>query len=255
MKNLTTFFNFFLSCGSKKANSFYFISIIVCLMQFACSPIYYGPSAHNVPIFREKNDLRLSAAFNGNQVNAQGAYAITNHLAAQANIFSGGYSYEFDDASGNGHLLEAGFGYFNAFSKHLVFECYGLAAAGKMENHFPKADDYFDAYVGDISAQVSRYAIQPSISYTTPYFEAALSPRFSSLNYSNINGNLKSYDSDEVKYLKDHHSSILFEPALTIRGGFKNIKLQLQVSQSTNLTHPDFKQQNSNSTIGILIAI
>ena len=65
----------------------------------SCSPQLYTPNTQNVPLISEKGDNRLSVAGNGNQVDLQGAYGITDAFAVQAN---GGWFVPRKEDNGNG---------------------------------------------------------------------------------------------------------------------------------------------------------
>ena len=81
----------------------------------------------------------------------------------------------------------------------------------------------------------------------------AVSSRIVSLNYSNIKGDLIFEGTNQTKYLGDNKNYFLLEPALTIKGGFEKIKLQLQYGYSWNLTNSNFKQANALLTLGLNI--
>ena len=52
-------------------------------------------------------------------------------------------------------------------------------------------------------------------------------------------------------YLRDNNSNFLLEPALTFRGGFERLKLQLQFIRSYNFSNPRFKQDFNSVTLGL----
>jgi hypothetical protein len=120
-----------------------------------------------------------------------------------------------------------------------------------MENHLPSTMESNPLTQGDISASVLRYGIQPNFGYKSNNFSAALSSRVVNLTYSNIEGDLIFDGVDQVNYLKDNSSNFLIEPALTLRGGFEKIKLQLQYGYSINLSNNDFTQDKSYLTLGL----
>ncbi len=72
-----------------------------------------------------------------------------------------------------------------------------------------------------------------------------------SLNYSNIKGSLIFDNMNQVNYLDDNASNFLIEPGITIRGGLEKFKLQLQLVQSFNLSHPNFKQDKALLSFGL----
>ena len=223
------------------------ISIVI----YSCSPKYYVPNTQNVPLLKAKGQTNLTLCGNTNQIEFQGAYGLSNHLGLMAN---GGFYVPKNLDNGNGgsgKLGEAGFGYFTPVNEHFIFETYGLFAAGSFENHLPSTVSSYPGTMGNISASISRISIQPNFAYTSKYFSIAVSARFASLNYSNIKGDLIFDNKNQIDYLRNDKSAILFEPALTIRGGIEKVKLQLQLLASNNLTDATFKQDKSLVSLGL----
>lgn len=225
--------------------------LAILFLVTACNPKYYIPNTQNVPLLKEKGQVNLTAAGNGNQLEVQGAYGITDHLGVMANT---GFFMPKNDGNGNGgsgKLGEIGLGYFTALSEHVVFETYGLVGVGNVENHFPSTVTEYPGTSGNIKASMFRFGIQPNIGYSGKYFMIAFSSRMAALNYNNISGNLYHNGINQVNYLNSNTSSFLLEPALTIRGGLEKVKLQLQLTRSFNLSHPKFQQDFSLLTIGL----
>lgn len=134
---------------------------------------------------------------------------------------------------------------------NFVFEAYGLLGFGTMENNFPSTQVENPESKGDISANVLRVGIQPNFGYKSKYFEVALSSRIVNLMYNSIEGDLIFNGKNQIDYLTDNKSSFLLEPALTVRGGLENIKLQIQYGYSHNLSNSTFKQDKSFLTLGL----
>lgn len=221
-----------------------------CLL-YSCSPKYYIPNTQNVPFLTEKGETNLTVAGNANQVEVQGAYAITNGLAVKAN---GGLFIPSDEDNGNGgsgKFVELGLGYFKPLEHNFVFEAYGIAGIGSVENHFPSTVADYPQTSGEISATVMRYGLQTNFGYKRKHFTGGLSSRFVHLNYSNIDGNLIFDNTEQTEYLRDNRSHFLIEPALTIRAGFEKFKLQAQYGYSFNLSNSEFKQDNAFVTLGL----
>src|SRR6187402_766769 len=124
----------------------FFFSIIASICLSGCYSIYYAPNAQNVPMFREKKDARISAAYcvtdDGTGYNSlqgleiQSAYAMGNHFAIMANGFIAESSesdelYSSGIRHGNTNLLEMGAGYFTPLTKKkLGIEIYGGMGSG-----------------------------------------------------------------------------------------------------------------------------
>lgn len=221
------------------------------LVMGGCTTKYYIPNTQNVPMISQQGQTNLSFAGNGNQVEFQGAYGISDAVALQANA---GFVFPQEDDNGNGgsgKLIEGGLGYYNNLTENWLFDTYGLLGVGNMENDFPTTVSSNPSTTGKISASILRFGLQPSIGYHNDYFSIALSTRVTSLNYSNIKGSLVFGEIDQVAYLEDNKSNFLIEPALTIRGGFEKLKLQLQFLKSFNLSHSDFKQDDTLLSVGV----
>lgn len=230
---------------------FYLLIGAVAALLTGCSPKFYLPNTQNVPMIQAQGQSNLTVAGNGNQVEFQGSYGLTDGLAVQVN---GGWVIPKDEDSGNGgsgRLIEGGLGYFRNISEDWLFDAYALAGVGRMENHFPSSLPANPATTGKISANIARYSIQPSLSFHRKYFSVTGSARLSSLNYSNIEGSLFFENLDQVAYLRDTKSSVLIEPALTLRGGVEKIKLQIQLMRSFNITHSDFRQDKQLLSVGL----
>ena len=236
------------------------ILFLIAILSLGCSPEYYVPNSQNIPIMKAKGQTNFGVAYNEseytNGFEIQTAHAISDHIALQFNgdwvkNGNGGYlSDSSDNYKATGRMLEIGAGYFNKIAPHFVFETYGLLCFGKLDLKNYTDESGYDNF----SAKFNRIGIQPSISYSRKYFSTSLSSRLVHLKYKDINGddNATNYD---VAYLKANNAFWLFEPALTIRAGLENFKLQLQYVYSLNLTDSSFPQQKDIISLGVKINI
>lgn len=217
----------------------------------SCSPKFYTINSHNVPLLSEKGETNLTVAGNDNRVEFQGAYAVTNNFALKAD---GGLFIPSDldnGDGGSGKFFEFGGGYLKPITENWIFESYGILGFGSVENHLPSTKDNNPGTNGDLSANILRIGIQPNLGYKSEYFSVAISSRFVNLSYNNIEGDLIYGGKSQTQYLEDNSSSFLIEPAITVRGGFKKIKLQLQHGYSYNFTNSAFKQDVAFFTVGL----
>jgi hypothetical protein len=232
-----------------------FVLAIIILVA-GCSPIYYAPNGHNVPLFSDGGQAGISASYEimGRSTggNLQTAVAVSDHIGIMAGGFLVNTSYEneFDlseeeDETCKGHLIELGAGYFetmNSTSKFdFILEAYGGMGFGKYDNTTevpgsfdPSTSDNY--YARNVSYQ--RYFIQPSFGLKSDYFEFAVSMRLAGLNYTKY----------EIEYDEPHlpleNISLLFEPAITLRAGFDFVKMQAQFGFSFNLNNQDLIQEH-----------
>ena len=225
---------------------------ILTLGVVSCTPKYYAPNTHNVPLISKKGESNLTISGNGNQFGLQGAYGISDNISLK---LDGAYLSDKDKGNGgSGKLVEFGAGYFKPLSNNFVFETYAIIGLGSVENQYnlnavnatPNPPTQ-----GKLDANILRVGIQPNFGYKTKNFSAAISSRFVNLSYNKIEGNLLFDSIDQIKYLKDNSSNFLVEPAITLRGGFEKIKLQLQYGYSFNLTNSNFKQDPQSLSIGL----
>ena len=211
----------------------------------SCSPKYYVPNTQNVPLISERGETNLTLSGNGNQVEFQGAYGVSDNIALQANA---GLFIPVDlenGDGGSGKFIEIGGGYYKPIMENWIFEVYGIAGIGSFENHFPST------LTGDISCNIFRICIQPDFGYKSKYFSAAISSRIVNLSYNNINGDLIFNGTEQHVYLTDNASHFLLEPALTVKAGVEKVKLQIQYGYSLNLSNPEFSQDKTYLTFGL----
>ncbi len=225
------------------------------LLFSACSPIYYAPNTHNVPLLQEKGEgmVSLSAPTgSGDGAELHGAYAISPNTGLMLNIASFNVQ---DDNSGNGGkggLVELGVGYYRSLLERVVFETYGLLGGGDVENHFPSTVGGNPSTTGKIESKFTRYGFQSALGFKLDKVDIAFSARITHLNYSDISGSLVFSGEDQVQYLTERRNHWLAEPALTIRLGNEPLKLQIQMVRSYNLTDSDFRQDEKETSLGLV---
>jgi len=153
-----------------------------------------------------------------------------------ANYISAGGGNSTGKNSASGSCLEGALGYFKPLGNAAVFEIYGGLGGGS-QNH-----KYYSSFTNQSygSADISfvKVFIQPSFGMTFNAFDVAFSTRLCSMSFTDVKNNTT--DGYESRVLNDigvkNHAFI--EPAITLRGGWKNVKFQLQGLISADLTNP-----------------
>jgi hypothetical protein len=204
--------------------------IVLVLFVSGCNPVFYAPTSHNLPLFREKHEIHITATgISTDQADGfegQAAYSITNHFGIIANGSYLSGENETKTRSGNGYLGEFGAGYFKPIGENFVFEIFTGGGTGKVST------TNNNGYTFDLN--FAKYFLQPTIGYSTKFADIAFSPKIAMVQFkhgltenyeTDVNGNYNLYFTGKRNY-------IAFEPALTIRGGWKYTKLQLQIVQS-----------------------
>ena len=218
----------------------------------ACSPRYYAPNTHNVPLLTRDGDFAAVAAVGDSRGELQGSYALTSNLGVSLNAAAFDKPDDEEGDGGSGGLLEVGFGYTKPLDENVYFSVFGLAGGGNMENHFPSTVASNPGTTGDIEAKLTRFGVQPMIGFRSRYFEAVGSVRLVSLRYSDIEGSLVFGGEDQVQLLSSQTDHTLLEPAITLRGGFETWKLQLQMGWSANKSNGSLRQDEAFLTAGVV---
>lgn len=184
-----------------------------------------------------------------NSFQIQLAYAATKHLAASVNYFEAKSGDDNKYEGAHGYCLEAGGGYFLPIKKHLVFECYGGFAGGSQFHR------YLNNYTSNLT--FNRFYIQPSLGATYNGFDVAVSSRVCNFRFKDINveQGVSDLDLEKLTALDQNKNSILIEPALTIRGGYKYVKVQLQIIYSANVSHPELQFDNGQASLGLYFSL
>lgn len=193
----------------------------------ACVPMYYAPNAHNVPLLKEKHELRINAGLtaveDASGPEIQAAYAITDHLGLMiqgAYLKGGNYDTSWE---GEGKIAEIGMGYFKSLGNNMVAEVYGGAGFATITNQRYEAFDL----------RFAKPFIQPTFGFNSKYFEFAFSPKIALVHYKEPLILAEEYviDANGIgNYITTKQQQTFFavEPAITIRAGWKFIKLQGQ---------------------------
>ncbi len=243
---------------------------LLCTAAFAvssCNKRIYVPNQVNVPLLKEKYEFKGSIT----PTNLQGAFAITDNIGIMANgQYHWGWDYAdptnsydddglFSDNNTRGGLIEGAVGFFKPIGpgKKAVFDVY----AGYGSGHFKTlSGDYksdndgtgninLNDYV--IKNRFSKVFIQPSFGLAHRVVEAAFSSRFSFVNFYNSSIGVKAFENNEAeqnKFMRIHDKTVVFyEPAFTVRVGFKYVKFQAQLLFSTPLNNNSFYNNNYSS--------
>jgi hypothetical protein len=207
------------------------IASILAVFLSSCSHYYYVANVQNVPLFKEKNETQLSGSYGGGDesvsIDIQTAYSITDKIAVMANFMhatGGDQSYK---NYGKGNYFEGAIGYFKPVGQYGVFQIYG--GLGGCGQHHEYSSIYYNEYEGSSDLSYIRYFVQPSIGITFKALDIAFSTRFCDVYYNKIENNVSGsyyHYNDLYSLLYSNHFNL--EPAFTIRGGWKNIKLQVQ---------------------------
>jgi hypothetical protein len=199
------------------------------------------PNVQNVPLFKEKNEYRFSGTYGeGDEstcVEVQAAYSVTDKIGVMTDFMSARGGTVSSKNYGKGNYLDGAIGYYKPIGRFGVFEIYGGLGGSNQQHEYTSA--YYNQYNGTSDLSFIKLYIQPSFGLTFNVFDIALSTRICRLSfnniYNNIYGNTNLYNELNTIANKNH---LFLEPAITLRGGWKNVKVQFQAAYTSYLNNP-----------------
>lgn len=199
----------------------------------SCSPILYTSVGQNVPLFHGKGEVTFGGGYadtgDATGVTMQFAVAVDSSLAVSAlfHSLSGSYSNEPDFWEGSGTYFEGGVGKFGTMSEGLcAWEVFVGLGYGSIKNTNLNQG---------VNARYIKPFLQPSISIGTGVVEFAITPRIGVVNYTAHSSTLTDAQNAEVieAFFDEKSTTLVFEPGVTLRLGYRGVKLQAQYSYST----------------------
>ncbi|MBL0692381.1 hypothetical protein [Comamonas sp. JC664] len=229
-----------------------FTSMIV-FAATGCTTTLYKPNQVSAPLLREKGEVKGTLGNNNLQVAWSPAEGVG--LLAQ------GYyeRYAEGERRATGALGEVGGGLYGTFLDNAVWEAYGGLGYGQST-----ASDRLDMNTANprdvgFTARAMRAFIQPNLGYVTPYFEVAGSVRLSAVKYISLdaNGYTDAERTQEFLVARDVTRPVwLFaEPALTVKGGYKWVKLYAQRAWSFKLGGEALPHERDSTVVGISVDV
>ncbi|RAJ87253.1 hypothetical protein CLV59_1012 [Chitinophaga dinghuensis] len=225
------------------------------ILTAACRTTVYVPSPTNAPALKEKHEFKATVGPNSIQT----AFAITDHLAIMANgqyvYRSNLFSSDGQTQSSNGYDRyvqggsgEAAIGYFLPIKdrgrKSAIFDVYAGYGTGGFNTLDRNYDKKYAANANDykIETRFSKFFIQPSIGIVHPVVETIFSSRISLVNFYGLHAGSRATPFDSTYsdkgsfYEIGARTRLLYEPAITVRLGYKYGKFQMQLQHSLSFS-------------------
>lgn len=249
-KVITTGSSFSLKPGTIKILLF-LLGIYMLVFNTSCNPVTYMTNAVNVPLLHEKNEIKASFAND----NAQVSFALTDHIGLMVNTFW--FNTAIKDDGGiltkryYGHLTEVGAGYYTSNYRPFIMEVYGGYGLGGLLNNEYNVRSY--------SSKGDRFFLLGNMGLSYKYFDVAFSQRLSIVQYNDFRTN--GYSAAQIELYKldkavhEEGMFLFFEPALTVRGGYKFLKIQVQGGMVVKATQRPLSYVEDFFNIGIVLDI
>jgi hypothetical protein len=223
------------------SNFFRSILIVAAVTGFSgCMVHSFVPQTHNVPLFTDKHQLKISPSLSFRSVDVNLAYSPIKHLGIITNLQYGG----------NYIVPEIGVGAYHSINEKFVLEIY--AGYGYSFINFAdtvyrftfsqKPVKAFKYYNTNIAA--NKYFIQPNIGLRlNDNFELAVSMKITYWQYLHYYYNYERWEVDRDPYNPPYYTlylaqqnktgfnpgpEITVEPAITLKFGWRSIKFIVQ---------------------------
>jgi len=214
---------------------------VASLGMSACGPILYSTTGQNVPLFHKKGEVAFSAGQGmasgddlsylveeeANGFAGQFAAAVGNSTAVMASFYSLKGSEDDVDWKGKGNYFEIGAGKFkHNEGKNFVGEVFIGVGFGSQKN----------SYEGEfIDVKYIKPFLQPSWGLSSKYIDIAITPRIAFVSYTNQSSSINDPGLEQSfkEFYSEKKNTFVFEPGITIRGGYQQVKLQFQWNHTT----------------------
>lgn len=211
------------------------------LLLSGCATTLYSPNMAPVPLLREQGQIHGTVGTD----NVQLAYAPIEGLTVFANGFHSASSVTVNDNSTwtrSGWMVEAGAGpHGELLNPNLRWEVLMGAGGGGADGRDT------DSSPSSYSATGLRAFLQPNLGFVTPWFEVAGSFRLSGLKLQEASTTGTEFDPAAV--VAPVH--FFAEPAVTVKAGYKWVKLFLQRGWSFQLTGGAVPAKGDFITLGL----
>lgn len=235
------------------------------VMLQSCASVYV-PGAQNVPLLKEKGQVKLSAGL----YDYQAAYAVGRHTAVMVNAQNSDWVGSELVASTKksyrevSKMVEVGGGYFTDAKNTWTFETYGGAGVFKtrlrsdyedLRSDYPNDNAGKDSsYSMLLNTSGTRFFVQPNFGFASKAVDIAFSTRITGLTFGSVKqlnySDIRSEQSDLGKLKGRIH--LFAEPAITMRVGYKWLKAQIQTGVSFQLTSAEVPYNYLFGSVGLV---
>lgn len=243
-------------------STYVLITLLSAAMLFSGCQQMFVPNMQNVPMSKEKGEVKVML----NPQNVQASYTPTDHLGIMANGFFRNNNWSVsignttNDFTNETVLGELGAGYYTTFGSqnNMVFETYAGAGIGNVTHTIEETNGEDSVLAkGNLSPNLTKYFIQPSLGYASDNFEIAFTPRITSVKFSDSVVNITKGDlnNNDFSNYDPTTSYLFFEPGLTFRGGVEPVKAHLQMAYSYKITEEPLEHKEFILNFGLHINV
>ena len=232
-------------------NSAILLSASILCICTSCNPVLYSSVGQNVPLFKEKGEVAIAASLGTTEdaggIAFQFAAAPDSSLAIITSFYAMGSgkntsSDNSTDWQGKGNYFEIGAGKFGRIGGNFHYEAFLGLGFGGIRNSYGSSSN--------VDVKFIKPFLQPSVGLiANQWFDLALTPRIAYVSYTDfmVRTQDQTLQQEADDFYRDKKNSIVLEPGVTIRWGYRSIKAQLQYSGTTLSARPQtYVNINSN---------
>jgi hypothetical protein len=216
--------------------------IIIACFFVNCSPVPYANVGMNVPMIKNKGEVNLNGSYgitdDAEGIGLQAAAAVDSSWSIAASFYSMKSS-PGDDWKGRGSYFDFGMGKFGSTQDgNFIYDGYLGVGFGSIKNEYQGSK---------LNVNFIKPYLQGSLGYSHQIVDVALTARFAVVNFRNEDF----FFTDPVNQLEaanffeENRSKFVFEPGITVRVGYRDLRLSMQFSTST------FKPKNENANANV----
>ena len=238
----------------------YFVIPLFALTIFlqSCASVYV-PGAQNVPLFKEKGQVKLVAG----PYDYQAAYAVGRHTAVMVNAQNlDKVGIELVEPIRKSYrevskVVEVGGGYFTDAKNTWTFETYGGVGVFKTSlrsDYRDRHNDRDSSYSTLLITRGTRFFVQPNFGFANKAVDIAFSTRITGLRIGLVNQANYSeamWEQSDLRKLRNR-LHLFAEPAITMRVGYRWLKAQIQTGISLQLTSAEVPYNYLFGSVGLV---
>jgi hypothetical protein len=196
-------------------------------------------------MLKHKGDVSLNGSYantdDAHGLGLQAAVAVDSSLALMTSFYSLKNN-QNTDWQGRGRYFEMGIGKYGAKrNSNFVYDVFAGVGFGRIDNN--------NGAGSSLSVNFAKPFVQGSVGFTTKWVEVAFTPRFALPIYTSHQNKLTDaaqHDQTEI-YFKHNKNQFVFEPGITFRFGYENVKANLNFCASTFTLDEQYSDVNINN--------
>lgn len=185
--------------------------LVILLLMASCSPLYL-PGTKNTPLFREAGEAQISGFISSAGLEAQVAYALSDHIAVIGDFSYASQKKTNPDYTRKNAFGEAGIGYYDRSrsARYEVFIGYGMGESTNHAVYYFFADNFGQQVSVETTGKVQRIIFQPTIGTNNRGTNISFTPRVSWVDFSE-------FTSGSVTEKPVDGPVLFLEPAATLK--------------------------------------